>query len=348
MNSEDLASKIPDIFENFGIKDLREYSDRYVGSCPIHCGDHATGFRLFKHGKVWRCYTHNCHEHFGKTLVGLIRGLLSRQIHLWSNPLDQSVSWKETYAYIKKQFNISDGPQTINLAKFNSTDNEFFEFKISRANVRRHLMYPCRYYIDRGISESILDKYDVGVCKNPKKKMFFRAVCPIYDENYQFSIGCLGRSLYPQCEKCKLYHSTRISCPNVSSYFIKWRNSEFDRKNTLYNLWFSKDFIKASKTIILCEGPADVWKLEQAGIKNSVAIFGTELTDQQILKINKLNVRKLVLCLDNDEPGVSAAKVIVAKCKRLFHIEIPQVCEYNKDIADTNIEFLQDKLKEYA
>ena len=347
MNSEELASKIPEILEYFGISTLLEGSNKYYGSCPVHCGDHPTGFRLFKHGNVWRCYTHNCHEHFGSSLIGLIRGLLSRKLHNWSNPSDQSVEWRDVYKFIKENLNVDTTP-TQQLASF-STDQEVrCEYKISRQATRSALHFPCSFYINRGIDKAILDKYDVGICKNPRKKMFNRAIAPIYDDSYKYSIGCMGRSLYEKCEKCNLYHYDKISCPNPGPYFVKWRNSKFDRSNILYGFWFSKYFILKSKTAILVEGPADIWKLEQAGIHNCVGICGTELTDNQLLKLSKLNIENIVLCLDNDDAGISATKKIVEKTKGLFHIEIPQVCDYNKDIADTSINTLKKSLEKYA
>ena len=347
MNSEELAHKIPEILQYFGITNLKELSDRYCGVCPVHKGDHPTGFRLFKHGNAWRCYTHNCHEHFGKSLIGLIRGLLSMKEYRWSNPSDDSVDWKTTYSFIKQVLNV-ETKSSIALANFSCDIEQSYEYKIGRRSLRSALHFPCSYYIQRGISEEVLDKYDVGVCKNPKKSMFNRAVAPIYDDSYKFSIGCMGRSLYPKCEKCGLYHYEKISCPNVGPYFIKWRNSKFDRKNTLYNFWFAKDFIKSSKIVILCEGPADIWRLEQAGIHNCLAICGTEFTDNQVLKISKLNINKLVLCLDNDEAGILATKRIVEKTKKLFHIDIPQLCDSGKDIADTSLDTIKRNLEKYA
>lgn len=347
MNSEDLATKIPDILLHFGIHNLTEIEDRYYGCCPIHGGDHPTGFRLFKHGKAWRCYTHNCHTFFGSTMPGFVRGMLSRKKFLWSKRTDESVDWRTTYQYIEKRFKVQNR-SSYRLANFNTETNPAHEYEISREKVRDTLIYPCSYFINRGFEDSILDRYDIGICKNPRKTMFYRAVAPIYDDNYRFSIGCMGRSLYNKCSKCELFHSPRIGCPNPGPYFIKWRNSKFDRKSILYNFWFSKDYMRAASKAILCEGPADIWKLEQAGIKNSVAICGTELTDNQILKLTKLKINEIILCLDNDEAGIEASQRIVEKCKKLFDIHIPQICDQDKDIADTSIERIQKVLKEYA
>lgn len=343
----ELTQIIPKAIYYFNIK-VHEQSDRYVGCCPVHGGDHPTGFRLFKHGLAWRCYSHNCHDIFGKNVLGLIRGLLSKQLYNWSKPSDQIISWKETYIFLNKEFKFIQTNNVSQEISINLDIQQSHEYEITRTQLRSTLQFPCQFYLDRGIRQDILDKYDVGICLNPRKKMFYRAVVPIYDDNYKFSIGCLGRSLYQKCTNCGLYHSTRISCPQPGPYFIKWRNSKFDRKNTLYNCWFAKNYILRNKTAILCEGPGDVWKLEQCGIHNSLAICGTELTDNQLLRLGKLKIKKLVLCLDNDDPGILATTNIVEKCKRLFHIEIPKVCDKNTDIGETSDSIVKERLKEYV
>lgn len=347
MNNEmDLADLVFKTINCFDIK-LHEYSDRYVGSCPVHCGDNPTGFRLFKHGLAWRCYSHNCHEVFGKNIIGLVRGLLSRERYNWSQHSDKQISWNETYTFLNKEFKYISSTSSKEIS-INLDIQQYHEYEIPRNKIRETLVFPCQFYLDRGINKEILDKYDVGICLNPRKKMFYRAIVPIYDESYKFSIGCLGRSLYPKCAKCNLYHSNRIACPSPGPYFIKWRNSKFDRNNTLYNCWFAKNYILKSHSAILCEGPGDVWKLEQCGIHNSLAICGTELTDNQLLRLGRLKIKKLVLCLDNDDPGILATKNIVEKCKRLFHIEIPKVCGNNKDIGDTEDYIIKERLAEYV
>ena len=44
---------------------------------------------------------------------------------------------------------------------------------------------------------------------------------------------------------------------------------------------FAKEFIKESGIVILVESPGNVWRLEEAGVHNSVAIFGSSLADRQ-------------------------------------------------------------------
>src|SRR5690606_3684009 len=77
----------------------------------------------------------------------------------------------------------------------------------TRQKVRQYLALPAQYFVERGFHPKVLDRYDVGVCHHPSSQMFNRAVAPIYDDNHRFMVGCTGRSIFPECKKCKHYHS---------------------------------------------------------------------------------------------------------------------------------------------
>ncbi len=57
--------------------------------------------------------------------------------------------------------------------------------------------------------------------------------------------------------------------------------------------------------MILVEGYTDVLALHQAGLRNTVAIMGTSLTDEQV-RILERTVSTLLLCLDADRAGQDA------------------------------------------
>ena len=73
----------------------------------------------------------------------------------------------------------------------------------------------------------------------------------------------------------------------------------------LFNYHRAKPFIRNEKQVVVVEGYMDAIRLFASGIKNVVAIMGTSLTKEQIFLLKKLN-SKIILCLDNDEPGQNA------------------------------------------
>jgi 5S rRNA maturation endonuclease (ribonuclease M5) len=223
------------------------------------------------------------------------------------------------------------------------TDNKENKVKgITRNQAVKALKIPSKYFIDRGFSHQILARYDVGECFNPNKEMYNRAVVPIYDDKYEYMIGCTGRSIFEKCDKCSAYHNPNEQCPEPDNLwkFSKWRHSyKFKTQEHLYNMCFAKKHIKEMRSAVIVESPGNVWRLEEAGIHNSVAIFGSSLADRQKLLLDMSGAMSLILIMDNDQAGKKAREQITKKCSKIYNIyniDIPE-----KDIACMSIDQIQ-------
>lgn len=333
---------------------LSHNNHRYFGSCPIHDGDNFSAFSLYPQGYslpgYWVCRSRQCQKLFKPTILGFVRGVLSNKKCNWNNS-KQMIGFDETIKFIcdkvvgKSLNEIKVDPEFLSKHKFISDANLFNKIiqdshKIVRKTALDSLQIPADYYLDRGYSQEILKKYDVGLCETLGKEMYRRVVFPVYDETYRFIVGCTGRSIHPQCIKCSRYHIDGSSCPNSSLEFAKsskwYENKGFSKKLYLFNFWFAKKHISESGTVILVEGPGDVLRLEEAGIHNSVGIFGTEFSDSQQILLETAGAMNLVLLLDNDEAGQKAKEEIKNKCKRCYRIFEPQIP--NKDVGEMSIE----------
>ena len=94
---------------------------------------------------------------------------------------------------------------------------------------------------------------------------------------------------------------------------------------------------------ILVESPGNVWKLEENGIHNSLAIFGSSLSDRQKILLDSSGAMVVVILTDNDDAGHKAAEQIKTKCKntyRVFHFQISK-----NDVADMNSEEINNEIK---
>ena len=182
--------------------------------------------------------------------------------------------------------------------------------------------------------------------------MSARVVVPIYDNDYQYMVGCSGRSIFEQCKRCGSYHNPNQSCPEENQRWIysKWRHSkDFKSQNHLYNFWFAKEHIMSSATAIIVESPGNVWRLEENGIHNSVAIFGSSMSDRQKVLLDSSGAMNLVVLTDNDEAGKKAADQIKQKCQNTYKIYIPTISkgdigEMNSDEIDNEIKPLLEKM----
>jgi DNA primase len=114
-----------------------------------------------------------------------------------------------------------------------------------------------------------------------------------------------------------------MNCPSeeLRPIFSKWKNN-FDKSNFLFNHWFAKKEIKKCGSVILVESPGNVLRLEEAGIKNSVALFGLVLSDVQRFLLNLSGATTIITIFDNDEnmAGQKTSSEIAEKLKRLYHI----------------------------
>jgi 5S rRNA maturation endonuclease (ribonuclease M5) len=360
-----LCDNIDSLIEILDITELKSNGKMLAGCCPIHDGDNTTAFNLYPEGDHyrgnWKCRTHNCEKTFKASIIGFIRGVLSNKKLNWQKHGDQTVTFQDTIEFIeaflgKDISKIKISKKELEKRTFSSiiknitseTNAQEDASKITRNIVRKSLVIPCEYFIKRGFDKTILDTYDVGLCDKPDKEMFNRAVVPVYDYDYKYVIGCSGRSIFDKCDACKCYHRSEENCPTEENRwkYCKWKhNKNFKSQNHLYNYWMARKNILDSTKVILVESPGNVWKLEEAGIHNSVAIFGSSLSDRQKILLDGSGAMTIILIMDNDEAGQKAASSITNKCKNTYNILNIKISK--PDIAEMSIEEINKEIKAY-
>jgi 5S rRNA maturation endonuclease (ribonuclease M5) len=338
-----------------------KYANRMITmSCPIHGGDNESAINIYPEGDTyrgnWKCRTHNCHEIFKGSIIGFVRGILSREQLNWTKNGDPMVSFEDTITFIEKFLNKS--LKDIKVSKTFKEKQKFSSMigymqksidepdsKITRNQIIKKLEIPAQYYLDRGYSAEILRKYDVGLCKEQHKSMSNRVVVPIYDNSYSYMVGCTGRSILPVCDKCELYHTGACPDPAYAYLYSKWKHSFGSKtENHLYNMWFAKKYIQDSATAIIVESPGNVWKLEENGIHNAVAIFGTNMSDFQKILLDGSGAMNLIILTDNDGPGDIAAEKIIKKCQNTYKTYRLKISK--NDVAELSSEEIEIEIKE--
>lgn len=360
---DNLCDQIDNLFEVLDIQDIKQNGKMLVGCCPIHDGDNAGAFNLYPDGENyrgnWKCRTHNCDKVFKGSIIGFVRGVLSNRKHNWKVDGDKTVSFNETIKFIEDFLghnldNIKVSKSDIEKRTFaslvkNIVNNETDNLpKISRHSIRSSLQVPSNYFIQRGFNEKILDKYDVGLCDKPEKEMYNRAVAPIYDIDHKYMVGCTGRSIFDKCQHCGSFHDPKNNCPTIEDRwkYSKWKhNYQFKSQNHLYNLWYAKKYILESSKVILVESPGNVWKLEENGIHNSVALFGSSLSDKQKILLDGSGAMTIISIMDNDEAGTKALEIIKNKCRNTYNIININISK--PDIAEMNSDEIEKEIRVY-
>lgn len=353
-----LCDDIENLLEVLHIDDYRLTNKMVICKCPIHNGDNESACNIYHEGETyrgnWKCRTHSCESIFRSSILGFIRGVLSHKKFGWEKQGDKTCSFNEAVKFALDFLN-----KDVSLIETSSNEIDNFKYvaktfttnlsdnkqHITRDLVINTLDIPAKYYIDRNYKHETLIKYDVGLCTNPNKPMYNRVVVPIYCNQHKFVIGCTGRSIFEKCNKCGAYHNPNTICPSTDKKWIysKWKHSSsFKSQECLYNMWFAKEYIKSSRSIIIVESPGNVWRLEEAGIHNSVAIFGSSISDTQKILIDSSGAMDIIVLTDNDEAGDKAYKQIMDKFRDAYRVHRPKFDA--SDIGEMTTEEIYEQL----
>lgn len=334
--SEKLIDDIANLFETLEIENFTDYHNRIMFPCPLHNGESQTNSSVMKRGiGNWRCFSEQCHEQYGSSAGASILQFVQAILSLRKNKdvsFYEALKWAANFVGESAEEDTATPEDTvriqfiqlckyINRHKANNTP-----VFTPRTMVRKFLQIPATYYLELGYSEQILNKFDIGYCYNTQKSFFDRIVTPFYDDNGEYMIGCTGRSKYKdRCGICNLYHAPDIRCPITKEEklrAVKWKHSGgFAADAYLYNYWNAKKYILDTYTVILVEGPGDVWRMEEAGIYNSLALLGARLSPNQQIILEESGAVNILIATDNDDAGNKAANNIIANCNRLFNIQ---------------------------
>jgi 5S rRNA maturation endonuclease (ribonuclease M5) len=304
------------ILPELGIHD-NEYSEDTVRShCPVHNGDNPTAFAYWYSTGTWVCFSAGCHTIQGNDLLGLIKGV--KQFSF-----DDSVKFAlELLGKTEQNSEITTEEviEPISKKKFNFWNEHLAQYAFHESTIKK-LRSPWAYCQQRGFDYYLVKSYDCGI--GSYGRLENRFIVPIRNIEDKI-VGFSGRDTAWTKEKGA----------------GKWQyNKGFQKSLNLFNIHKAAKIVKewANPWIILVEGPFDVFKAEQAGIHNSVAVLGDAINSGQIEVLKKCNVIDIVIAFDPDKPGKKAAEKTKRKLdKELFSVSLLE-WEKEEDWGDKNV-----------
>lgn len=334
------------LFDELNLK-YRCNDNYYIMTCPVHDGDNTTAVNFYLNNRepkiVWKCNTHQCEKRYGMDLPGFIMGIMEQQTgQKWT--YIRALKWiADLYKIdLNKIKSLTPAEQEKKDFINNTLNTNVKEEpqRYTRDKIRQLLEIPAQYFIQRGFSAQILDKYDIGYYHK-----YERVTVPIYDQDYQYIVGFTMRSIYDECPKCGNFHApSNTKC--TMEHSPKWRNSRrFYTDNHLFNYWFAKPHIQRSKVAILVEGIGDCLRLVENGIQNVVSIFGSELKQGQKRLLLSTGIHSLIIMLDNDKAGQEGAAHIKESCRREFNMYFPKFS--GKDVGELNADEITHEIKHF-
>lgn len=313
------------VFQKLGMQ-CEVFGDNIYSTCPVHEGsDNPRAFSFSKTKGVWKCWTKECQREHKNDIFGLIVGALSSEC-------GQTLEFKDALKWINNTFHKKAFNKTEESIDAYSEFTNLIEF-FTQSNHQmcdKEIELPFKtdgkstYFIDRGFMRETLEYFGVKDSID-NALMKDRAIIPIYNDFGTKTVGCIGRS------------TKDYRLPKFLFY-----PKGLDKRYYLYN--YHRAISKAIETscLYIVEGQGDVWRLYEAGVQNAVSLFGKTLSEQQLEKINKLPITKLILLMDNDQAGKEARIQLHRQLSRSYKLIFPRLS--SKDLGDMSAQDINSQI----
>jgi hypothetical protein len=284
------------VLTDLGYK-LKDFGKEYRTRPLYRDSDNDTVLKIYKDTGHWFDFKENISGDFS-LLVGMTLKL--------DNP-EKAKEWLKNKNFIIHKSNDIEKPLLKATKKF---DIEILSKLENNQN----------YWLNRGVSQNILEEFKGGLAKTGKMKN--RYVFPIF--NYKKDlVGFSGRDV-----------------TNLSK--IKWKHLG-EKNDFVYPLFLNAETIEAQREVILVESIGDMLSLYQSGVKNILVTFGVNLSLGILNYLLKIDVKNIYISLNNDSnknnAGNIGAEKIYSKLTRYFDKKQLQIAlPTKKDFGEMNKE----------
>jgi len=178
------------------------------------------------------------------------------------------------------------------------------------------------YFKERGFRDDIIEKFDLGYCKDEWDNFTKSALKKGYDIKYLASTGLTivkenkqfdrfkGRVLFPihsMSGRVLGFGGRILTADKKAAKYLNSPESDiYHKSKILYGIYQAKKEIAKQDNCFLVEGYTDVISFHQSGIENVVASSGTALTSDQIRLIRRLT-QNITVLFDGDAAGLRAS-----------------------------------------
>ena len=178
------------------------------------------------------------------------------------------------------------------------------------------------YLQGRGLGEEILREFHVGYAPSAWDRVLTGSLRGGFSEAELYASGLAQRSqenrrlydrfrsriMFPLADtrgRVRGFGARALSAEQRPKYLNTSDNSVYHKGLHLYGADLARAHAAKAGQTILCEGYTDVIALHQAGIRNTVGLMGTALTDEQVGELARM-APTVLLALDADSAGQEA------------------------------------------
>lgn len=255
--------------------------------CPWH-EEKTPSLVFWKKNKTFKCF--GCNEH--GDIINFVQKM-------------ENLDFKSASALVAKNIGVEYMLKPPN--PYHEEYKNIMTNNMKRYNKNLYISPALNYLVnDRKLTKEIIQEFNIGFVPNNEYKIRTdiggisgRISFPIMEQFNSDKCKCIGMGYRTMVnEKPKYINDRNRSDKNDNLYGV------FIKGNCLYGYDKAAKFIKSSDSVYIVEGYMDVISMHQSGIKNTVGIMGTSLTQNQINLITKLT-NNVILFLDSDNAGIS-------------------------------------------
>ena len=306
------AARIEEVVGDFVT--LKRRGANYTACCPFH-NEKTPSFSVSPSKGIYKCF--GCGE--SGTAVGFVMK-------------HENISYVEALRYLAKKYHIEiveKEESAEDIAKKQRNESLLLvseyagKFFIDSLQTPEGQTVGYQYFRSRGLEDATIAKYGLGWAPSSRHALSQAARAAGYKEEFLTETGVsikyddghlvdrfFDRVIFP-------IHSvsgrvigfggrTLKSDKTIAKYLNSPTSEIYDKRHTLYGIYFAKNEISRSDKCILVEGYLDVLSMHQLGITNVVASSGTSLTVEQIRLIRKFT-SNVTIIYDGDAAGIKAA-----------------------------------------
>ncbi len=334
--NNDLANEIrskTDIVDIIGERiPLVARGKNFFGVCPFH-DDSNPSMCVSREKQIYTCFS--CHA------TGNVYTFLMNYEH---------IEFREALKYLGDKVGVN--VSSINIQKKSTKFDKFYEaysfsVKYFQNNLSSVKGKTARNYLsNRGINEETIKEFEIGLSLDTRDDLTKLLVNKKYELSILNKIGLSNddHDIYNDRVMFPLYNvsgqvvgfSGRIYKDVDQNKYLNTKETDiFKKGEMLYHYHIAREECRLKKSVIVMEGFMDVIRASTIGIKNTVALMGTALTNNQFNLLKRLS-NNIILCLDGDEPGMHAMLSIGDHLLELG-VEVKVVVLPNDDDPDSFI-----------
>ena len=274
----------------------------FFGVCPFH-DDTNPSMSVSREKQIYTCFS--CHA------TGNVFTFLMDYEHM---------EFKDVLKYLGDRVGIDTG--SIKVSKKNTKYDKLYaaynlSLKYYQNNLNSSVGKLARdYLLKRKIDEKIIKEFEIGLSLDKKDDLTKLLQAKEYDLVTLNRIGLSAddhdvynnRIMFPLYDTAGrvVGFSGRIYKDKAMGKYVNTKETDiFKKGQLLYHYHIAKEECRKNSSVIVMEGFMDVIRASTIGIKNTVALMGTALTNEQIALLKRLS-NNIILCLDGDDPGQAA------------------------------------------